>query len=79
MHIEQLVTMANDIAAFFNGAADRDEAVRDIATHLRRYWDPRMRRQIIDHVNAGGAGLSELAREAIVALAPGMDPVSNRR
>ena len=66
MHIEQLVTMANDIAAFFNGAVDRNEAVRDMATHLRLYWEPRMRRQIIDHVNAGGAGLSELAREAIV-------------
>jgi formate dehydrogenase subunit delta len=76
MHIEQLVTMANDIAAFFLGASDREDAVRDLATHLRRYWDPRMRKQIIDHCNAGGAGLSDLAREAIGTLAA---PVSSPR
>jgi len=73
MHIEQLVTMANDIAAFFKGAADQD-AAHDMAAHLRRYWDPRMRRQIIDHCNAGGEGLSELARKAIDTLAPEASP-----
>jgi formate dehydrogenase subunit delta len=79
MHIEQLVTMANDIAAFFQGAAGQDEAARDMATHLRRYWDPRMRKQIVDHCNAGGAGLSELARGAIATLAPEVNSASNQR
>jgi formate dehydrogenase subunit delta len=69
MHIEQLVTMANDIAAFFHGAADRNEAAQSVATHLRRYWDPRMRKQIIAHQQAGGAGLSELAQAGVVLLA----------
>jgi formate dehydrogenase subunit delta len=69
MHIEQLVTMANDIAAFFHGAADRNEAAASVATHLRRYWDPRMRKQIIEHQRAGGEGLAELAREAVAMLA----------
>lgn len=68
MHIEQLVGMANDIAAFFHGAADRDEAVQGVATHLRRYWDPRMRKQIIEYHRAGGQGLSELARNAVTSL-----------
>ncbi len=79
MHIEQLVTMANDIADFFAGAADRDDAARDVATHLRRYWDPRMRKQIIDHCSAGGTGLSALARESIDILAPEMNAASNQR
>ena len=57
--------------------ADRDEAARDIATHLRRYWDPRMRKQIIVHVDTGGAGLSELARDAIGTLAPPGDRTSS--
>ena len=69
MHIERLVTMANDIAAFFHGAATQDEAVRSVATHLRNYWDPRMRKQIVEHFNAGGSGLSDLARDAVRLLA----------
>ena len=69
MHIERLVTMANDIAAFFHGAADRDEAARGIAAHLRRYWDPRMRKQIVEHLRMGGAGLSELASRGVQILA----------
>jgi formate dehydrogenase subunit delta len=67
--IEHLVQMANDIAAFFAAEPDRESAVDAIATHLRRYWAPRMRRQIFAHLDAGGAGLSELAREAIAQLA----------
>ena len=69
MHIEQLVVMANDIAAFFHGAAESDEAVQGVATHLRRYWDPRMRKQIIEHVHSGSEGLSELARQGVELLA----------
>lgn len=65
MDIEHLVTMANDIAAFFHKAADRDEAARSVAGHLHRYWDPRMRKQIVEHERSGGEGLSELARSAV--------------
>jgi len=36
--------------------------------HLRRFWEPRMRRQIVDHVAAGGGGLDPLACAAIAAL-----------
>lgn len=71
MHIEQLVTMANDIAAFFHSTADQNEAARGVATHLRLYWDPRMRKQIVEHVRTGGAGLSELARTGVELLAQG--------
>jgi formate dehydrogenase subunit delta len=69
MQHDILVTMANDIAAFFHKAADQGEAARSVATHLHRYWDPRMRRKIVEHVQAGGAGLSDLAREAVTILA----------
>lgn len=69
MQIEHLVTMANDIAAFFNKAADQGEAAHSVATHLHRYWDPRMRRTIIEHAQSGGVGLSDLAREGVNILA----------
>jgi len=69
MHIEHLVSMANDIAAFFDKAADHGEAARSVATHLHRYWDPRMRKKIVEHQQAGGVGLSDLAREGVTILA----------
>ena len=71
MHTERLVTMANDIAAFFHGAVDRQEAAQSVALHLTRYWDPRMRKQIVEHYRSGGAGLGELARQGIELLAVG--------
>jgi formate dehydrogenase subunit delta len=69
MQIEHLVTMANDIAAFFHKAADQGEAARSVATHLHRYWEPRMRQKIVEHQQSGGAGLSDLAREGVNILA----------
>jgi formate dehydrogenase subunit delta len=69
MDVELLVTMANDVAAFFHAAASPDEAARSVATHLRRYWEPRMRRQIIEYLGAGGAGLSATARAGVKLLA----------
>jgi len=68
VHIEYLVKMANDIAAFFHAQAGPD-APREIAAHIRRFWDPRMRQQIIAHVTTGGDGLVPEARQAITILA----------
>ena len=56
MRVERLVSMANDIGAFFNAEPDKAEAAKSIASHLRRFWDPRMRRQIVAHYREGGAG-----------------------
>jgi formate dehydrogenase subunit delta len=69
MHIEQLVTMANDIANFFHGADEPGTAPSSIADHLRHYWDPRMRKQMLAHYAEGGAGLNDLARAAVGLLA----------
>jgi NADH-dependant formate dehydrogenase delta subunit FdsD. len=69
MDIERLVTMANDITDFFHGAVSADEVASSVATHLRRYWDPRMRKQIIAHWQAGAAGLSESAKQGVAQLA----------
>ena len=59
---------ANVIAAFFAGYP-RDEAVAGIANHLRLYWVPRMRAQIIEYVRThNGEGLHELVPEAVARL-----------
>ena len=69
MRIERLVSMANDIGAFFDAEPDKAEAARSIAGHLKRFWDPRMRRQIVGHYRDGGAGLEGTVRAAIALLA----------
>lgn len=68
MSVENLVKMVNQIEAFFKAEADNEAAIEAIANHLRRFWDPRMRRQILHHVSDGGAGLSALALEAVKRL-----------
>ena len=60
--------MANDIGAFFNAEPDKAEAAKSIASHLRRFWDPRMRRQIVAHYREGGAGLDDVVRSAVRLL-----------
>lgn len=69
MRIERLVAMANDIGAFFDAEPDKTEAAKGVANHLRRFWDPRMRRQIVAHYREGGAGLKDVPRAAIGLLA----------
>lgn len=69
MNIERLVDMANDIANFFASEPDHSVGVAGVAAHLKRYWVPRMRTQIIEHLESGGHGLSDLAREGVQELA----------
>ncbi len=70
MNIEHLVSMANDISHFFDGEYGVKDSPPNIATHITRYWDPRMRKEIIAHVAAGGAGLTPTALAAVRTLAP---------
>ena len=70
MRAERLVSMANDIGHFFDADANKEEAAKSVANHITRYWDPRMRRQIVAHYReAGGAGLDPVPRSAIALLA----------
>ena len=67
MDIHHLVTMANQIADFFRTSnPDRAGAVSATAQHLRNFWDPRMRREIIAH--RAGEDLNEIARDAVGML-----------
>jgi formate dehydrogenase subunit delta len=63
----KLVYMANQIAKFF-AIHPEPEAIAGTADHLRKFWDPRMRRLIIEHYDAGGEGLNALTRQAIEQL-----------
>ena len=63
-HDAKLVRMANQIATFFHSQPPADGPM-GVATHINKYWEPRMRRQFFDIVdNRGGAGLDPLVLEA---------------
>lgn len=68
MSPDKLVRMANQIATAF-AAEGEARALPQIARHIERYWDPRMRAAIDAHVAAGGADLSPLALTALRDLA----------
>jgi formate dehydrogenase subunit delta len=70
MDIGHLVSMANDIGNFFDGEFGQQESPANIALHISRYWDPRMRAHIIAHAAQGGEGLSPTALAAIRTLPP---------
>lgn len=62
-----MIHRANQIALFF-ASYPHDEAVAGVTNHLKRYWERRMRAQIIDYVAQGGQGLHQLALEAVRRL-----------
>jgi len=66
---ERLVAMANDIGAFFDAEADKREAAQSVARHLTRFWDPRMRREIVAHYRQGGDGLDPVVLAAVQLIA----------
>ncbi len=66
MKTEQLITMANQIGAFFKPYPDQVQVQKDIARHLNRYWALAMRQQISQHVHeTSGIGLDVNVIEAI--------------
>jgi formate dehydrogenase subunit delta len=72
---DKLIYMANQIAKFFESQG-QEKAVAGTADHLKKFWDPRMRTQIVAHVKAGGSGLDPVARQAIEQL-PEMKPAAS--
>jgi formate dehydrogenase subunit delta len=74
MHIDLLISMANQIGDFFAGA-NPEHASRDVANHLKRYWEPRMRAQMLAYyAQRNGAGLSDIAHAAVGQLATESPP-----
>ncbi|MFY9627987.1 MAG: formate dehydrogenase subunit delta [Methylocystis sp.] len=66
--VDTLVKMANQIGDFFSAQKSTDK-VAGIVDHIQKFWDPRMRANIIKHLAEGGAGLNPLVLEAIKRLA----------
>ena len=62
-----MIRMANQIASFFNGSGP-EAAVKDAADHINRFWDPHMRRELVNHLDRGGEGLDPTILEAATLI-----------
>ena len=69
MDIHNLVSMANQIGQFFSAYPDRDDALEGIANHIRKFWEPRMRLQLFEGIDAGKAAESLLPLNCLCNLA----------
>ncbi|MGF6568366.1 formate dehydrogenase delta subunit [Paraburkholderia fungorum] len=69
MDNQNLIDMANRIGDFFDSMPDRDEALAGVADHIRRFWEPRMRRALLtslDQPDGNDVAMSAFVREALV-------------
>jgi formate dehydrogenase subunit delta len=69
MSPEKMIHMANQIAIFFE-SKPHAEGVSGVALHISDFWEPRMRKQLFDHIASGGAGLRPLILEAAASIRP---------
>jgi formate dehydrogenase subunit delta len=66
MKSAKLIKMANQIGAFFEAMPNREQAVKDVAAHIQRNWEPRMRAALLQHISSSGDDeLSPLVRDAL--------------
>jgi formate dehydrogenase subunit delta len=66
MDAHKLVKMANEIASFFEAEPDRAAMLEGVAGHIKRFWDPRMRRELLRWQDEHrGEGLKDSVRAAI--------------
>jgi formate dehydrogenase subunit delta len=66
METSRLVKMANDIGAFFEAGKHPEKGAAGVAEHIRKFWDPRMRRELLLHFDErSGDGLTPIVLEAL--------------
>ena len=77
MDLANLIVMANKIGQFFAAQPDRDEALAGIAEHIRKFWVPQMRREILAAVGTeSGAGISEIVAAALTTHRAQLEPAA---
>ena len=63
MSPEKMVRSANQIATFFKTQPGSDQ-IEKVAAHLRDFWDPPMREQLLAYVKSDGKDLDDLVLQA---------------
>ena len=67
MSPDRLVYMANQIGKYFASQHGADPAT-GVTDHLKKFWDPRMRKEIIALAGKGDTGLDPVVLRAVQAL-----------
>jgi formate dehydrogenase subunit delta len=81
MDIANLIRMANQIAEYFAAYPDREEALEGAATHIQKFWEPRMRVALLDFLTDHEDGrdadiqLHALMRDAVTQYRARLMPV----
>ncbi|MBU6468961.1 MAG: formate dehydrogenase subunit delta [Betaproteobacteria bacterium] len=69
MNPAHLIKMANAIGDFFASMPDQEQAARDAASHLKRFWEKRMQQSFFDYIKAHGDGeLKPIMRHALTFM-----------
>ncbi len=68
MKIERLIEMANDIANFFRTEPNHADAVKGVANHICKFWDPRMREQILEYLDTDSDEFDPIVKDALEKL-----------
>ena len=68
MDKNNLIKMANDIGSYFKSEPDRALAISGIEQHIRNFWEPRMRKEIVEYIEKGGNDLIDIVAEAVKKL-----------
>ncbi|OXR50662.1 formate dehydrogenase [Pusillimonas sp. T2] len=70
-NIDHLIKLANRIGDFFNAMPDRAEGIEGVTNHIQKFWEPRMRKALLDYLAAHPDGktpnieLNAIALEAL--------------
>jgi formate dehydrogenase subunit delta len=67
METRDMVRMANQIADYFK-AYPEGQAIKEVAGHIRSFWEPHMRDQLTAYIAKGGADLHPLVLKAVHAM-----------
>jgi len=69
MNFPHLIRMANQMGTFFVTMPDRAQAEKDLAAHIKRFWEPRMRRALLTYIveQEDGSELDEIVLTAVKA------------
>ena len=66
MNDQHIVTMANQIASFFQAYPDQAEAIEGVSGHLKKFWSPKMRVKLKEIAEQGDIdNIHQLVLDAI--------------
>lgn len=66
MRAQYIIKQANQIASFYESMPDAAQSLRDFVTHVTKFWDPRMRQDLINVMQGPeSATAHEMVRQAV--------------